>query len=70
MLRVADFTQSAHVLELLGFISVIGPLSLFVALILAFFGVWLGTVTAHELKGWRTLLLPVIYVVTLKGILL
>ena len=37
----------------------------FVALVLSFFGVWLGSATAHELKGWRAFLLPVIYVVTL-----
>jgi hypothetical protein len=63
-LRVAGFAQSAHVFELLDFIPVIGPLARFIALTLAFFGVWLGTATANELKGWRSLVLPVIYIVT------
>jgi hypothetical protein len=31
---------------------------------LAFFGVWIGVSTAHELRGWRTLLLPVIFIAT------
>jgi hypothetical protein len=61
-LRVAGFTQSAHVLELLGFLPVIGPLARFIALLLVFFGIWIGVSIAHELSGWRTALLPVIYV--------
>jgi len=63
-LRVAAFAQSAHVLELLGFIPVIGPLARFVAVLLTIIGVWLGTAVAHDLKGWRTLLLPIIYGLT------
>ena len=27
-------------------------------------GVWIGTSIAHDLKGWRTFLLPVIYILT------
>jgi uncharacterized membrane protein YvlD (DUF360 family) len=63
-LRVAGFAQSAHLLELLGFIPVIGPLARILALVLSLVGVWIGTATANELKGWRTILLPVIYVAT------
>ncbi len=61
-LRIAAFAQSAHILELLGFVPVIGPIARFMALLLAFFGVWIGTATANELRGWRTVLLPVIYI--------
>jgi hypothetical protein len=64
-LRVAGFAQSAHILEVLGFIPVIGPIARFMALFLALFGIWIGTATAHELKGWRTILLPLVYVATL-----
>ena len=64
-MRVAGFAQGAHVLELLEFLPVIGPLARILALLLAFFGVWIGTATAHELSGWRTILLPVIYIVSL-----
>ena len=63
-LRVAGFAQRAHLLEIFGFLPVIGPAVRFLALLLTFFGVWIGTATAHELKGWRTLLLPVIYIAT------
>ncbi|MFC1923053.1 phage holin family protein [Chloroflexota bacterium] len=63
-LRVAGFAQSAHLLEIFGFLPVIGPAMRFLALLLAFFGVWIGAATAHELRGWRTLLLPVIFIAT------
>ena len=64
-LRVAGFAQSAHIFEVLGFLPIIGSLARFLALLLVFFGVWIGTVTGHELKGWRTFLLPVIYIATI-----
>jgi hypothetical protein len=64
-LRVAGFAQSVHILEVLGFLPVVGSIARFVALLLGFFGVWLGSATAHELKGWRALILPVFYIVTL-----
>jgi hypothetical protein len=64
-LRVAGFAHSAHILGVLGFLPVIAPLARFLGLILALFGVWMGTATANELKGWRTFLLPVIYLATL-----
>ncbi|MGB7095552.1 MAG: YIP1 family protein, partial [Anaerolineales bacterium] len=63
-LRLAGFAQSAHLLEIFGFVPVIGPAVRFLALLLAFFGVWIGVSTAHELRGWRTLLLPVIFIAT------
>ncbi len=63
-LRVAGFAQSAHVIELLGFLPVIGPLARLIAVLLSVIGLWMGTVVAHDLKGWRTILLPVIYILT------
>ncbi len=63
-LRVAGFAQSAHVLELLGFVPVVGPVARFVAVLLTVIGVWMGTVIAHNLKGWRTIVLPIVYIVT------
>ncbi|MGB2910098.1 MAG: hypothetical protein WBB55_05925 [Anaerolineales bacterium] len=44
---LAGFAQSAHVLPVLGFLPVIGPLVRFLGRILAFFGVWMGTDTAE-----------------------
>jgi len=63
-LRVVGFAQCAHIFELLDFLPVIGPIARIMALLLTFFGVWIGTATANEFKGWRTILLPVIYIIT------
>ena len=64
-MRVAGFAQSAHIFELAGFIPVIGPLARLTALVLSLVGVMIGTAAANEFKGWRTVLLPVIFVVTI-----
>lgn len=64
-LRVVGFAQSANFLELLAFIPVIGGAARFLAVILSIFGVWLGVATANELKGWRSIILPVIYVLVM-----
>ncbi len=63
-MRVAGFAQSAHILELLGFLPLIGPMMRFISLLLVLFGIWVGTAAAHELRGWRTFLLPVLYLGT------
>ncbi len=60
-MRVAGFAQSAHILELLGFLPLIGPMIRFISLLMVVFGIWVGTSAAHELHGWRTFLLPVLY---------
>ncbi|MFN2195198.1 MAG: Yip1 family protein, partial [Anaerolineales bacterium] len=64
-LRVSGFANSAYIFELLGFVPVVGPIAHFIAELLVFFGNWIGIATAHELRGWRTLILPVIYLLVL-----
>lgn len=64
-LRVVGFAQSAHILELLNFLPVVGPLARVAAVLITFFGVWIGTAAANEFKGWRTILLPILYIITL-----
>jgi uncharacterized membrane protein YvlD (DUF360 family) len=68
-LRVIGFAQGVYLLDLLSFLPVIGPVVRFLVSLLAFFAVWIGAATAHNLKGWRTLILPIFYVmVILLGI--
>jgi len=62
-MRVAGFAQSAHILELLRFIPVVGDLARLIAVVLAVIGTWVGTAAAQELKGWRTILLPVLFII-------
>jgi hypothetical protein len=63
--RVTGFAYVGFWLAALSFVPVIGPLFRTIGFLLAFLGVWLGTAQAHELRGWRTLVLPVIFVVVL-----
>lgn len=64
-LRVTGFALSAYIFEVLDFLPIIGPIARFLALLLTFFGVWIGNSTAHELKGWRSFLLPIIFIATI-----
>jgi uncharacterized membrane protein YvlD (DUF360 family) len=61
-MRAAGFAQSAHLIQLLGLIPAIGGAARFIAMLVSFFGVWMGAAAVHELKGWRTLILPVLYI--------
>lgn len=64
-LRVAGFAQGAHLLELLAFIPWLASAAHFLPALLAVFGVWMGVATAHELKGWRTLVFPLLYILVM-----
>jgi len=64
-LRAAGFAQSVYILDLLGFLPVIGNPARLLATLVGFFGMWVGAATAHKLRGLQTLLLPVLYVVIL-----
>ncbi len=62
-LRVSGFAYFGYWLTLLALVPVIGPLFRVIGFILAFLGVWLGTAQAQNLRGWRTLLLPVVFLI-------
>ena len=51
--------------ELFGFLPVLGPVARFLGLLIAFVGVWIGAATAHQLRGLRTFVLPVIYILVI-----
>ena len=61
--RVTGFAYFAYWLVALSPLPVIGPLLRAIGFILEFLGVWLGVAQAHELRGWRTLLLPILLIV-------
>jgi hypothetical protein len=56
-LRVMGFAQSAFIIELLSFIQPLASLAHFIAVIVAFFAMWIGVSEAHGIKGWRTAIL-------------
>jgi len=63
--RVVGFAQSAHILGLINFIPIVGPIARLLGILLSFFGVWIGTAAANEFKGWRTILLPIFYIIVM-----
>jgi uncharacterized membrane protein YvlD (DUF360 family) len=70
--RVTGFAYFGYWLAALAVVPVVGPLFRTIGFLLAFLGVWLGVAQAHELRGWRTLLLPAIFlvVVVVVGVVL
>jgi hypothetical protein len=63
--RVTGFAYFGYWLTLLAVLPVVGPLFRVIGFLLAFLGVWLGAAQAHELRGWRTLVVPVVFLIVL-----
>src|SRR5512136_80314 len=63
--RVTGFAYFGYWLALLSFLPGVGPLFRAIGFLLAFLGVWLGTAQAHDLRGWRTLVVPFVFVIVL-----
>lgn len=61
-LRASGFAQSAFVLLLLAAIPSLAPLARFITLAVTFFGAWIGASEANDLRGWRSLVLPILTV--------
>ena len=66
--RVTGFAYFGYWLTALAIVPVVGPLLSLIGHVVEFLGVWLGTAQAHGLRGWRTLLLPVVYVLVVLAI--
>jgi hypothetical protein len=63
VLRALGFAQAAYFIDLLSLAPLVAPLARVLAVTVAFFGSWMGSADAHELRGARTLLLPILAVV-------
>jgi hypothetical protein len=59
-LRGLGFAQAAYLLELLALVPAISFVVRPITLILVFVATWLAGLEAHQLRGWRGLLLPVV----------
>jgi hypothetical protein len=64
-LRAMGFAQIAWFLGLLTLIPPIAPVARLITVLFAFFAVWMGAAVAHETKGWRTIVLPIITLLVL-----
>jgi uncharacterized membrane protein YvlD (DUF360 family) len=58
-LRGVGFAQAVYLLSLIAFIPALSSLTQFITSILVFVATWVAGLEAHELRGWRGLLLPV-----------
>jgi len=63
--RVLGFVHAITLIELLRFIPALDAPVAFIANLLALFAVWLGLSQAHRLRGWRTVLMPLLYLLLL-----
>jgi hypothetical protein len=59
-LRATGFARSVTLFELLAVISPLAPLARIVTNVLLFFAVWIGASEANDLRGWRSLILPIV----------
>ena len=59
--RVLGFAQMVSILQLLRLIPGLESAAAFAASLLAAFVIWLSLSEAHQVRGWRTVLLPVVY---------
>lgn len=64
-LRAVGFANSVYVLQLLTLWQPIASAVHALALVLGFLAVWMGASTAHRTQGWRTILLPIVMILTL-----
>jgi len=62
VLRAVGFAQGIYILDAFSLIPAITPVVRFVITLLVFIAIWIGASTALDLKGWRTLILPVVYI--------
>jgi hypothetical protein len=67
-LRGVGFGSVGYWFALLALVPPLAPLARFLALVVGFFGTWLGAAEANQLRGWRVFLLPVVYVVMFVAI--
>jgi len=51
-----------YVLDLLAFTPVVSDIVRILVSVLAFFAAWIAAVAAHELKGWRSIILPLMMI--------
>lgn len=66
-LRAIGFAQSVNILQILAFLQPIASMVNVLTFLLGFLATWIGAAEAHETRGWRTLLFPIIAFLVLVG---
>jgi hypothetical protein len=70
VLRSIGFAYAVYLLDLFSFIPGLTSIVRFFVTVLAFFAIWISAATAHELKGWRTLVFPIIAILVIGLVML
>ena len=69
--RAVGFAQSVYIVNLLAFIPGMASVTQALVLVLGFVATWMGGAVAHETRGWKTLLLPILSsVVLIAGVVI
>jgi hypothetical protein len=66
--RGVGFGSVGYLFALLALIPPLAPLARFLALVVGFFGTWLGAAVANKIRGWRVIVLPIVYVLLFVAI--
>ena len=64
-LRTLGFARCVAVIELLAFVPRLAPLVLPLTALVSFLSSWMAASEAHRVRGWRTVIFPLLYVVIL-----
>ena len=64
-LRGVGFAVAVYLFGLLALIPVLAPVVRLVLSVVSFIGVWMGAAEAHDLRGWRGLVFPVVFLVVI-----
>lgn len=69
--RALSFAQTADVLSLFALYGPIAPVARVIAAAVSILAMWMAAATAHDLKGWRAVVLPVVVILVyiLGGVL-
>jgi uncharacterized membrane protein YvlD (DUF360 family) len=61
-LRPLGFAMTAHVFQLLAIVPPLAPFARLVSTLVLFMAAWVGAAEAHNTRGWRTFVLPLVTV--------
>ena len=56
------YGPGVYLLDLFSFIPGLSSVVRFLVSLLVFIAMWIGVAIAHKLKSWRTLILPIVYI--------
>lgn len=67
-LRGMGFAQSAVIVQALLYVAPFGPVARFVAVAYHFVAIWMAASEAQNLRGWKSVLLPVVAIIILTAL--